>query len=265
MMPVILVGDTPDQTNPAPPPPNSASTLSESSKLTLIRYVSGEFAKARKAIPGGKDGFIIYMDKPLNLEYLDRAVANHGAAINTGDNVQISNLEFRENSIIVDLNGGGRPKKHWRDRIQIGLGGEPIPTTTQQDPQQQEQGPAGMQPGSGSTIYIDFPKHVPDLTPDQLKQILDPFLNFNKTRSASVHWVDTLPTATQKAITERRAIVGMDRDEVIAAMGKPDRKVRERDTDGNDTEDWIYGHPPDKTIFVKFTSEKVTAIKQFPQ
>ena len=265
VMPVILVGDTPDQTKPVVPPSNNASTLSESSKLTLIRYVSGEFAKARKAIPGGKDGFIIYVDKPLNLEYLDRAVANHGAAINTGDNVQISNLEFRDNSIIVDLNGGGRPKKHWRDRIQIGLGGEPIPTTTQQDPQQQEQGPAGMQPGMGGTIYIDFPKHVPELTPDQLKQILEPFLDFNKTRSASVHWVETLPTATQKAITERRAIVGMDRDEVIAAMGKPDRKVRERDTDGNDTEDWIYGHPPDKTIFVKFTSEKVTAIKQFPQ
>jgi hypothetical protein len=265
VMPVILVVDTPQQISPAPPPPAATGTLSESSKLTLIRFVSGEFAKARKAIPGGKEGFIIYVDKPLNLEYLDRAVANHGAAINTGDNVQISNLEFRENSIIVDLNGGGRPKKHWRDRIQIGLGGEPIPTTTQQDPQQQEQGPAGMQPGMGGTIYIDFPKHVPELTPDQLKQILDPFLDFNKTRSASVHWVDTLPTATQKAITERRAIIGMDRDEVIAAMGKPDRKVRERDTSGNDTEDWIYGHPPDKTIFVKFTSEKVTAIKQFPQ
>lgn len=265
VMPVMLVRDTTEQAKEAPPPPDNASTLSESSKLTLIRYVSGEFAKARKPLPGGKEGFIIYVDKPLNLEYLDRAVANHGAAINTGDNVQISNLEIRENSIIVDLNGGGRPKKHWRDRIQIGLGGEPIPTTTQQDSRQQEQGPAGMQPGMGGTIYIDFPKHVPDLTPDQLKQILDPFLDFNKTRSASVHWVETLPTATQKAITERRAIVGMDRDEVIAAMGKPDRKVRERDTNGNDTEDWIYGHPPDKTIFVKFTSEKVTAVKQFPQ
>jgi hypothetical protein len=266
VMPVMLVDDTPDQGKPTPVPPKNGSTLSENSKLTLIRYVSGEFAKARKPIPGGKDGFIIFVDKPLNLEYLDRAVANHGAAINTGDNVQISNLEFHDNSITVDLNGGGRPKKHWRDRIQIGLGGEPIPqsTTTQQDPQQ-AQGPPGVQPGMGGTIYINFPQHVPDLTPDQLKEILSPFLDFNRTRSASVHWVDTLPTATQKAITERRAIIGMDRDEVVAAMGKPDRKVRERDTNGNDTEDWIYGHPPDKTIFVKFTSEKVSAIKQFPQ
>jgi hypothetical protein len=267
VMPVMLADQTTGQEKPAPPPLKTGTTLSEDSKLALIRYVSGEFAKARIAIPGGKEGFIIFIDKPLNLEYLDRAVANHGAAINTGDNVQISNLEFHDNSIVVDLNGGGRPKKHWRDRIQIGVGGETIPT--QQDPQQQgqqgQQGPPGVQPGSGATIYINFPKHVPDMSPDQLKEILTPLLDFNKVRSASVHWVDTLPTATQKAITERRAIIGMDRDEVVAAMGKPDRKVRERDTNGNDTEDWIYGHPPDKTIFVKFTSEKVSAIKQFPQ
>jgi hypothetical protein len=103
------------------------------------------------------------------------------------------------------------------------------------------------------------------LTPDQLKALLAPFLDFTKVRSASVHWIDTLPPATKQAITERRAIPGMDRDEVVAAMGKPDRKVRERDTNGNDTEDWIYGHPPDKTIFVCFTSERVSAVKQFPQ
>jgi hypothetical protein len=267
VMPVMLVEETTGQDRPAPPTPKPGTTLSEEAKLSLIRYVSGEFAKARKPIPGGKEGFIIYVDKPLNLEYLDRAVANHGAAINTGDNVQISNLEFHDNSIIVDLNGGGRPKKSWRDRIQLGIGGQTMPTGTQQDPQQQQgqQGPPGVQPGMGATIYIDFPKHVPDMSPDQLKEILTPFLDFNKVRSASVHWVDTLPTATQKAITERRAILGMDRDEVVAALGKPDRKVRERDTNGNDTEDWIYGHPPDKTIFVKFTSDKVSAVKQFPQ
>jgi hypothetical protein len=98
-----------------------------------------------------------------------------------------------------------------------------------------------------------------------LKQILAPFLDFNKERSASVHWIDTLPPEMKKAITERHAIPGMDREEVVAALGKPDRKVRERDSNGNDTEDWIYGHPPDKTIFVHFTGEKVTTIKQYPQ
>ena len=39
------------------------------------------------------------------------------------------------------------------------------------------------------------------------------------------------------------AISRMDRDEVMAAMGKPDRKVRERDSNGSDAEDRISGHP----------------------
>lgn len=266
VLPIMFADQTPEQEQSATPPPKKGSTLQESSKLSLIRYVSGEFAKARKPVPGGKDGVVISPDKPVNEEFLERALATHGAAVNTGDNVQITGLEFRDHSIVVDINGGGRPKKHWRDRIQVSMGGaNPVPQSSSQQTPQQEGGPPGFQPGMGGTIYIDFPQHIPDLTPDQLKVLLAPFLDFAKERSASVHWIDTLPPATKKAITERRAIIGMDRDEVVAAMGKPDRKVRERDTNGNDTEDWIYGHPPDKTIFVRFTTDKVSAIKQFPQ
>jgi hypothetical protein len=52
---------------------------------------------------------------------------------------------------------------------------------------------------------------------------------------------------------------------VVAAIGKPEHKIRERDSTGNDIEDWIYGTPPDKTVFVRFTGDKVTAIEQFPK
>jgi hypothetical protein len=236
--------------------------LQESSKLSLIRFVSGEFAKAVKALPAGKQGFIVYVGKPLNTELLDRAVATHGAAVNTGDNVQITKLEFRGHQIVVDLNGGGRGKHHWRDHLQIGIGGG---YPTMRSTSTQEGGPPGLQPGTGSTIFLEWNKSVPDMTPADLKQLLSPFLNFEKERSASVHWVDTLPPEMKKAIQERRPVIGMDREELIAAMGKPDHKVRERDSEGNDIEDWIYGQPPSKTVFVRFTGDHVTSIKQFPQ
>jgi hypothetical protein len=244
---------------------NRSNTLQETSKLALIRYVSGEFAKARKPLPGGKDGFTLFADKPLDQQNLDRSVATHGAAVNTGDNAQITRLEFHDRTIIVDVNGGGRPKKSWKDHIQFGMGGagpvgQPTATATPEN-----QGPPGLQPGAGGTIFIQFPKSVPDLTPDELKKILEPFLDFSKERSASVHWIDTLPPEMRKAITDRRPELGMDREEVVAAIGKPDKKVRERDANGYDTEDWIYGHPPDKTIFVRFIGDHVTAIKQYPQ
>jgi len=244
-----------------------SATLQETSKLELIRYVSGEFAKARKPIPGGKDGVTMYADKPLDEEALNHAVVMRGAAVNTGDKAQITKLEFHERTIIVDVNGGGRPKKNWRDHIQIGMGGTPMPTgsTTTSNPNGDDQGPPGFQQGHGGTIYLQFAKNVPDLTPDELKTLLAPFLDFAKERSASVQWFDTLPPEMKKAITERKAVVGMDREEVVAAIGKPERKVRERDADGNDTEDWIYGRPPEKTVFVHFTGERVTTVKQYPQ
>src|SRR5713101_9548141 len=246
----------------APQGAGKSSTLREESKLTLIRYVSGEFAKAVKPLPAGKEGFLLVIGKPLNNEILDRAVATHGAAVNTGDNVQITKLEFRDHQIIVDLNGGGRGKRRWRDHLQIGLGGgyPPVQTTSTQDA-----GPPGLRPGAGSTIFLEFNKQLPDMTPEDLKQLLSPFLDFAKARSAAVQWFDTLPPEMKRAIQDRRPVVGMDREEVVAAIGKPDHKVRERDSDGNDIEEWIYGQPPSRTVFVRFMGERVTSIKQFPQ
>jgi len=241
------------------------ATLQESSKLELIRYVSGEFAKATKSLPGGKEGFLLYTDKPLNEEILQRAVATHGAAVHPGEQVQITKLEFRDHTIIVDVNGGGRGKRHLLDHLQIGMGGPASPPVRTASDAQQQTGPPGLQPGAGSTLFLEFNKTIPDLTPQELKDLLSPFLDFARQRSATVQWADTLPPDIKKAIQERTPKVGMDREMVIAAIGKPGHKVRERDTEGNEIEDWIYGTPPDRTMFVRFTGDKVTSIKQFPQ
>lgn len=242
-----------------------ADKLRPESRLALVRYVSGEFVHARKPLPGGKQGYLLRAGQPVNQQELDRLVTRRGAAVNTGDPAQITRLEFRAHDIVVDVNGGGRVKKRWRDRLHIELGGGGFPVPSTQTTTTQENGPPGIRPGMGSTIFLDFGKDVPDLTPDELKQLLDPLLDFSKERSAAVHWVDTLPPEMKKAIEERRAVVGMDREMVVAAMGKPDRKVRERDEQGDEIEDWIYGQPPGLTVFVRFQGDKVTRVKEFPK
>lgn len=240
-------------------PQKKSGTLQPESRLALVRYVSGEFAHALKPLPAGKQGFVVKVGEPINEEMLYRVVASRGAAVNTGDAVQITRLEFRDRAILVDVNGGGRSRKRWRDRIRVETSGIPTVSTTAQN-----SGPPGWQPGSGSTIFLDFGRPLPDLAPDELKQLLAPILDFSKQRSAAVQWVDTLPPEIKKAIQERRPVLGMDREMVIAAIGKPERKVRERDADGNEIEDWIYGQPPSKTIFVRFAGDRVTGIRHFP-
>jgi len=263
-----IYGTADDAQTPSSPGSSSGqekkATLQDQSRLDLIRYVSGEFAKATKPLPRGKEGFLVYVGKPFSTELLERAVATHGAAVNSGDSVQITKLEFHDHTIVVDVNGGGRGKKSWKDHIQIGMGGG-VPTTSTSQTKTSEDGAPGVQPGMGSTLFLEFTKAVPDLSPDELKQILSPFLDFSRQRSASVHWTDTLPPEMKKAIQDRRPTVGMDREEVIAAIGKPEHKVRERDAQGNEIEDWIYGQPPSKTVFVRFQGERVTSVRQFPQ
>ncbi len=93
-----------------------------------------------------------------------------------------------------------------------------------------------------------------------MKKLLAPILDFEK-HSATEHYIETLPAPIKQAITDKKAIEGMDRDQVLLAMGTPRRKVRES-KDGVDTEDWIYGEPPGKITFVTFTGAKVTRVKE---
>ena len=235
-------------------------SLQPRSRLDIVRFISGEFVRAVRPLPSGKKGFRIHVGKPLDEAALRQAVTNYGTAGNPGDNVQITRLEFKDKEIVLDINGGGKKRTPWRERIQISGGsgqGPPISTTSTSGGQQ------GFQ-GTGATLILDFGRPLPDLSVDKVKQHLAAFLDFSKQRSASVQWVETLAPEVQQAIKEKRAVTGMDREMVIAAMGRPERKVRERDPEGLETEDWIYGHPPAKTVFVTFAGDTVIRVKQFP-
>jgi len=49
---------------------------------------------------------------------------------------------------------------------------------------------------------------------------------------------------------------------VVAALGRPPRKIRERqDKSAPETEEWVYGTPPDDVQFIRFTGEEVTQVK----
>ncbi len=239
-------------------PPKKADTLQPYSELALVRYVDGEFAKVVTPLPAGRKGFHLKVGEPLDQEALRTAIGTNGSAANPGDKVQITKLTFRAKEIVVDINGGGRKGSSWKNHVQLEVGGA-IPTVgTGQDTV------ASVQNSPGATLYLDFDRPLPDMTPDELKADLSAMLDFSQQRSAAVQWVDTLPPEMKKAIEEKRAIVGMSRDEVIAAMGKPERKVRETQPDGTEREDWIYGAPPAKTVFVTFEGELVVKVEEFP-
>jgi hypothetical protein len=226
------------------------------SRLSLVRYVDGEIVQVVRSIPAGKRGFHLKAGAPLNENALRMAVTSAGSAINPGDRAQITNLDFKEKQIVVDINGGGKGRTRLRDRIHLDIGGIPTVTTVPDRP---------ANVNAGATLFLDFDKPLPEMTAEELERFLGDVLDFSKRHSAAVQWVETLPPEIQKAIQDKKPVVGMDHDMVLAAMGRPDRKVREKGIDGTEIEDWIYGKPPEKTIFVSFEGDKVTQVHQYPQ
>jgi hypothetical protein len=231
------------------------SRLQPDSRLALVRFVDGEFARVIQPLPGGKKGLHVKAGAPVDDRILHATLGSIGSAVNPGDAAQVTSLEFRDRQIVVDINGGGRGKTKLRDRIHMEVGGMPTMTTSQ--------GPVNT--NRGATVYLDFDAPLPDMTPDDLKQYLSSVLDFSRQHSAAVQWIETLPPEIQTAIADKRPAVGMDHEMVLAALGRPDRKVREKGPDGTESEDWIYGKPPAKTVFVKFEGDKVTQVEQFPQ
>lgn len=233
--------------------PSKSIPLQGSSRILLIRYVDGEFAKAVQPLPGGKHGFKIPVGRPINKQNLSDAVRLYGLAASPGDVVQITGMDFRSNEIVIQINGGGKKHFHLRDHLQIGIGDLSTPVQPAYQPPQ----PAG------ATLVLDYGRPIPDMSPDDLKHDLGVFLDFSKEHSAAVNWIDTIPPQFKDAIQDHRAVVGMDSEMVIAAMGRPDHKVRERDASGTETEDWIYGSPPTKTVFVTFVGDNVIRVKEY--
>jgi hypothetical protein len=236
------------------PASSKQSPLQPQSRMEIVRYVSGEFAKALKPIPSGKKGFKIEVGKKLDERDLRAALHGHPAAANVGDTVQVTSIEFRAKEIIIQVNGGGRSHFNLRDHLQIGMGGPGgMPASGDVAPQQ----------SLGGTLILDFGRDVPDMSADDVMTDLQAFLDFSKEHSGAINWIDTLPPEFKQAITDHEAIVGMNHEMVLAALGRPEHKVRERDPDGTETEDWIYGTPPARTTFVTFTGDKVIHVKEF--
>jgi hypothetical protein len=180
-------------------------------------------------------------------------VSEFGAAAKPGDRCVITDVLVKENEILVDINGG--PKKHqkWYQHIEVsGMGGGSTPL------------PGGPSPQSldahGSRVTLEFDKYVPEITGDQVRALLAPVFDFKALTQAEAY-EKTLPPKVQEAIKNHQILVGMDKEMVMYAKGRPPKKVRDKDEKGQDYEEWIYGNPPEEVDFVRFKGSEVARLE----
>jgi hypothetical protein len=226
--------------------------LSEDDRVEILRGMLSEYATVKAYLPRSKKPLPYFATGEWDKQLWAQTGQQFGPAARVGDLVQITHVDIENNQIVLEINNGMKGEKgNWRNHVQIGMGPNMSPINQQQN---------SNAPG-GTSIALLFSGPVPELKADEIKKMMTPVLDFDKD-SATNNYVEKLPEPIQKAIKANKAIVGMTRDEVLLAMGKPRHKERNVSNDGDESEDWIYGDPPGKITFVTFGGAKVTRIKE---
>ena len=218
--------------------------------MDILRSLTAEYATLKVRLPRGNKGLMLNAAGQVDQESLTHEITQYGTALSPNVLVQITRVDFQDKAIFFEINGGGKRKSKWYDHVEVGMG-----TTTQPINQSPTKTP------TGSSITLVFPQKLQDLTVAQLKDYLSPVLDFNPVNPMQA-MTRPIPPQFQEAVKAKKAAVGMDRDMVLTAMGPPQRKVRET-KDGVEQEDWIYGTPPLKLVFVTFEEDQVVSVQEY--
>jgi hypothetical protein len=224
--------------------------LTPRARRELIMAFTAEQGFARRPLPLDSHGLVLHANgelKPDGLDY-EEQLQKHGVSSKAGDRLVISDIKIDSGKIVLEFNGGPDHKHKFLRHIQIGagMGTAPIVQDNGQEP-------------VGSRLTLVFDKYVPDITPDQLRALIQPVMDFN-VKTPLEAYVDTLPAKLKDAILNHHVLVGMDRKMVIYALGQPRDKVREQDN-GVPFEEWVYGEAPQTTQFVRFNGDRVIRVE----
>jgi hypothetical protein len=230
-----------------------SAALSAQHRMDLVRTFNADLVYIRTKFPMGKTGLTLKEGKlsPSGND-LDRMIALWGPAVKPGDRALITQFLIKNDRIHLEINGGPVKKEKWYQHLQVGMNGSM--GTPGGDPNGPQNNPRG------SYVDVVFDHHVPDLTVEQLKQMLWPVFDFDSKTPVDAY-LETVPPKVKDAIKNHQVLVGMNREMVIYSKGRPDKKIREKDEQGAEYEDWIYGDPPHDVDFVRVVGDEVVRVE----
>jgi hypothetical protein len=224
------------------------SKMSQATRTEVIHAFDEDLVYIRTNFPMGKTGLKLKNGTVTpSGEEIKQLMALWGPAAKPGDRARISGVFIKEDHIRFEINGGPTRQK-WYDHIEIS--GSASGTLTPADPSANAR---------GSFVDLYFDKYVPEITGPELKQLLRPVFDFDS-KSALDAYLETVSPQVRTAIKSHYVLVGMNRDMVIYAKGRPPRKVRET-ANGVEFEEWIYGVPPQDVDFVRLVGDEVVRVE----
>jgi hypothetical protein len=238
----------------ASPAPVSTDKMTSQTRIQVIRSLQAERVFARVLFPQGEKGLKLKngVISPNEMT-IAQQIAEYGPAVKPGDRCVISDVQIKDKEIILEINGGTKKKGKWYQHIQIsGSGGGSAPLPGTPSPQSLD--------AHGSSVTLEFDKYVPEINGDQVRAMLEPVFDF-KALTGSEAYQKTLPPKLQAAIRDHKILVGMDKEMVMYSKGRPQQRIRDKDDQGQDYEEWIYGRPPEEVEFVRFKGNEVARLE----
>ncbi len=232
-----------------------AGKIADDERILLLRGLMSEFGTAKIVVPRSKKPLPILAQQGPDRQKWAESLQEEGPCARTGDLVQITKVEIDDDKVTLQLNGGYKGGRKWYENVQVGGGMGNNTRTAPIGGGNRRSGPAG------TSVVLHFPKEFESISVADVKKWLAPAIDFEKQRSATENYIEQMKPEVQAAIKEQRALEGMDKEQVIMAMGKPRGKSRET-KDGLELEDWVYGQAPGKITFVTFDGDKVVKIKE---
>ena len=218
----------------------------------LFRMLLMEQGFAHRSLPLGAPGLILHANGKLTVENqeLKQRMFKDGMTAAAGDRILVTDVVVLADRINIDINGGPYLPHRFLRHININgiqLAGD---------------GQVGERP-TGTRITLLFEGRTPRVSAAEVKALLEPLLDFGL-KSGEQAYADTLPDPIRNAISEHEVLVGMNRRMVLASLGPPESKLRERATESNDGEvfeEWVYGKTPQTIRFVRFHADRVVLLK----
>src|SRR5271166_5808296 len=211
------------------PAPTQTEKMTGRTRLLVMRSLQSERVFARIMLPQGDKGIKIKngVVSP-NEQKIAQEIAEFGPAARPGDRCVITDVQIKDDLIILELNGGSKKHQKWYQHIQVvsNAGATPIP--------------GGPSPQSldahGTTVTLEFDKYIPELNGDQVRALFAPIFDFKALTQAEAYQ-KTLPPKVKQAIQDHQVLVGMDKEMVTFAKGRPQQRIRDKDEQGRDYEE----------------------------
>jgi hypothetical protein len=226
----------------------AGNKLTMEDRIELTRGLMAEYGTVKVLLPRSRKPLEFDAKTGYDKQQWAEIAKESGPAARTGDQVQITKIELEDDKIVLQINGGFKGGRKWYDNVQVGMGGATAPISQ------------GSNAPGGTSIAILFHQPLEPVKAAAIKKMLAPVIDFEP-HSVTEIYSETLPPEVQQAIKDKRVTEGMNREQVVMALGRPAHKSRET-KDGLELEDWVYGTPPGRITFVTFNGDKVIKVKE---